>query len=417
MRISILPVAFLFIVLLCLPLQSAAETSLERIYAPAPDEIIIYNADMAQVTEHFTIDGSDSFRVRLSSALLPNTLRVKVDGKDVPAFSLTITTPQGQAYSYNADYFNYNPYRGNTPQVDNYWLEWDNAKMDGSKVELTYLAHGISWSARYACDIIDARKVHFNYTASIDNRLLNIEDCRIRLLNGIVAGINQADWNNLNMTQRAEMFYNVGGEGGYESTPTQIKLNVHEIYDINERTLHPGKLTNITLFDGELSYTKHFIWDAREDREKAGKVKVIYKVMNESKLPFAAGTAQMYEDGIFIGMDPMELTPVGSPGHITMGENPDFRVFRYQKDERITQWPEGLPKWIDYMHTITLEVRYFGEEPVKLEITDDYGQYSVFYSMEGEKVVEKDRYDTVVKFEVDVKKGDKKTVEYVYYTD
>jgi hypothetical protein len=259
---------------------------------------------------------------------------------------------------------------------------------------------------------------NFHYTAAIDNRLLNIENCDIKLLSGIVAGINQQDWNNMNMTQRGGLLYNTMSEGQYGGVDSQVTLNVHEIYDIEARRLEPGKMTCITLFDGQLDYSRHLVWDARQDRDVAGKVQVIYKVQNESGLPFAAGTVQMYEDDIFIGMDPMELTPIGSPGHITMGESMNFRVFRYQKDEHITERPAGVPNWVDNKHTVTLEIRYFGEEPATLEILDTYRSYSgSIFRTEGQKIVEDTRYDNVLNFEADLKKGDKKTVEYVFFTD
>jgi hypothetical protein len=315
--------------------------------------------------------------------------------------------------------FAYNPYSGGSNEnVEQYRLEWSNAGLDGDEVQLTYLAHGISWEARYSCDILDDEMANFHYTAAIDNRLLNIEDCDIKLLSGIVAGINQQDWNNMNMTQRGGLLYNAMSEGQYGGMPSQATLNVHEIYDIDLENLEPGKMTCITLFSGELEYSKHLVWDARDDRDTAGKVQVIYKVMNESAMPFAAGTVQMYEDDIFIGMDTMELTPIGSPGHITMGETMDFRVFRYQKDEHVTEVPPGLPKRSYTRHTVTLEIRYFGEETVTLEILDSYRDYSgyIVYRAEGEKIFEDDRYDNVQRFNVEVAEGAKATVIYVYYT-
>ncbi len=405
--------------LLCLPASSSAGDDLARVYVPNPDEIIIYNADLAQLTQRFIIQGNESFRVELPKALLPNTLRVKVDGADVPMFRISASATAGSSYSSSANLYNYNPSTsGYDTNVEGYWLEWENTGLDGAEVQLTYLAHGISWEARYSCDIMDNGKVNFHYTAAIDNRLMHIEDCRIRLLSGIVAGINQQDWNNMTMTQRGGMLYNTMSEGQYGGGDSQVTLNVHEIYDIDMRGLENNKMTCIMLFDGELEYTKHLVWDARQDRDVAGKVQVIYKVQNESSLPFAAGTVQMYEDDIFIGMDPMELTPIGSPGHITMGESMNFRVFRYQKDERITERPAGVPNWVDNKHTVTLEIRYFGEEPATLEILDTYRSYSgSIFRADGQKIIEETRYDNVLNFEVDIKKGDKKIVEYVYYTD
>jgi hypothetical protein len=403
-------------VLICLPSTVSAKSDFERVYIPAADEIIIYNADLAQLTQRFTIEGNDPFRIDVTQALLPNTLRVRVDGVDVPLFTLTAVPASGQNYSSSTSYYNYDPYHGNSPQVTRYWLDWDNANLDGADVQLTYLVHGISWSARYTCDVIDDETVHFLYTAEIDNRMLKIDDCRIRLLSGIVAGINQQEWNNMTATQRGGLLYNSMEAGYSSSVETQVTLNVHEVYEIGERNLEPGKMTCIALYDGTLDQSKHLVWDAREDREKAGKVQVIYKIMNDTDAPFAAGTVQVYEDDIFIGMDPMEMTPIGSPGHITIGESMDFRVFRYQKDEYLSTKIPGLPSWVYNKHTVTLEVRYFGKDPATLEILDSSRGYNrIVKEIDGE-FIEDERYDNLMKFELDVKNGDKKTIEYVYYT-
>ncbi len=415
--INRITVAFICLAfLICIPATSLAKSDFERVYIPSADEIVIYNADLAQMTQQFAIEGNEPFRIDISEALLPNTLRVQVNGEDVSLFRLTAVPQSGQNYSYSSSYYNYNPYSGGTSQVQEYWLDWDNAGLDGADVQLTYLVHGISWNARYTCDIIDDKTVSFHYAAEIDNRLIDIEDCRIRLLSGIVSGINQQEWNNMTATQRGGLLYNAMDAGYSGNVETQVTLNVHEVYEIDERDLVPGKMTCITLFNGILDQTKHLVWDAREDREKAGKVQVIYNIMNDTDAPFAAGMVQVYEDNIFIGMDPMELTPVGSPGHITIGESMDFRVFRYQKDDYVTEKVAGLPQWVHNKHTVTLEVRYFGEKPATLEILDSSRGYDRYVKEIDGKYIEDNRYDNMMKFEMDVRNGDKKTVEYVYYT-
>ena len=81
----------------------------------------------------------------------------------------------------------------------------------------------------------------------------------------------------------------------------------------------------------ELPARRLHVWNAQTDQQ----VTVIYKVKNESDQPFSEGVVRNYQNGLFIGSDFIELTPLGGEGSVTIGHLQDVRVKREQTQAAI----------------------------------------------------------------------------------
>jgi hypothetical protein len=102
------------------------------------------------------------------------------------------------------------------------------------------------------------------------------------------------------------------------------------------------------------------LWNASTDQQ----VTVIYKVRNDTELPFAEGIVRAYQAGMFIGSDPIETTPVGSEGSVTVGHLQDVRVERKE-----SQTVANLGRF-DYRNEVVLSIGNFGPTTVEIEVVD-----------------------------------------------
>jgi hypothetical protein len=116
----------------------------------------------------------------------------------------------------------------------------------------------------------------------------------------------------------------------------------------------------VGLFDGSLPARRLHLWNAQTDDQ----VSVIYKVRNDSDMPFAEGIVRSYHDDLFIGSDFMELTPVGGEGSITAGYLPDVRVSRAESRSALSTGGFG------YQDEVELTITNLGTAPVSLEVVD-----------------------------------------------
>ncbi len=108
------------------------------------------------------------------------------------------------------------------------------------------------------------------------------------------------------------------GPGGVPTGPVRIQ----HVYDVGAVSAEPGDVVYLAMEQATLPARRLHLWNAPTDDQ----VTVIYKVRNETDEPLAEGVVRSYEDGLFIGSDLIELTPVGSEGSVTVGQLQDVRV-------------------------------------------------------------------------------------------
>src|SRR5690606_10227774 len=139
-------------------------------------------------------------------------------------------------------------------------------------------------------------------------------------------------------------------------------VEIQTLYPAGEVDSTAGDTLYLSLAQETLPARRVLLWNAQTDN----RVSVIYKVRNESSLTLAEGIVRTYEDGVFLGSDFVELTPVGSEGSVTVGTLQDVRVNRAQTQTNIG-------RLFDRIQTnVELTVSSFSAEPVDIEIVDAY---------------------------------------------
>jgi hypothetical protein len=277
----------------------AAADGDERIsYSSQPDRLAVFLNDIAYAQDTVQLPGGIDMRIVLPDSVLPDTVILREDGKRVPEYRLD---------------------RSTIPLA----LEWQGGADSGVReVKLDYLLGGVGWRPTYdmAVGADTDTTVGFDYIAQIVDGSLRLEDVDTRLVAGYVnLGGPIAPMAELSANQAL-----VGYSDGVAAPlpPTTGQVDIQHIYDIGAISAAPGDTVFRQLVSDTLPARRVHLWNAPTDTQ----VTVIYKVENASDQPFADGVVRAYQGGLFIGSDPIELTPVGSEGSVTLGHLQDVRV-------------------------------------------------------------------------------------------
>ncbi|MBL8155810.1 MAG: hypothetical protein JNM70_16630, partial [Anaerolineae bacterium] len=89
-----------------------------------------------------------------------------------------------------------------------------------------------------------------------------------------------------------------------------------------------------------------------------------------------------YQNGIFIGSDFVEVTPIGSEGSITVGSLQDVRVRRAESTQALQTFSD-----FDTRHRVELTLESFATEAITIEVVDFERPDAVdfTYSMEPQR--------------------------------
>ncbi len=225
---------------------------------------------------------------------------------------------------------------------------------------MEYLLGGVSWRPTYdmwvGADTDET--VELDYFAEISDSALELDDVDTQLVAGMV-DLNRpiAPAAELSMNQKLAGFEMADSLA--VSAPVG-QVDIQHTYDIGKLTAEPGDTIYSQLVGQELPARRLHIWNAPTDEQ----VTVIYKVKNESDQPFSEGVVRNYQDGLFIGSDFIELTPVGGEGSVTIGHLQDVRVKREQ-----TQTAVDMGRF-DYQYEVTLTIENFTPTTVHMDVVD-----------------------------------------------
>jgi hypothetical protein len=139
-------------------------------------------------------------------------------------------------------------------------------------------------------------------------------------------------------------------------------LDIQHVYDVGTVSAELGETAYVGLHEGALPVRRLHLWNAQTDAQ----VTVIYKVQNETAEPFAEGIVRSYQDGLFIGSDFIELTPVGGEGSVTVGHLPDVRASRSESSTAL-----GTGRFA-YQNDVELSLSNFGATAVEVEVVDQW---------------------------------------------
>ncbi len=304
-------------------------------YTSQPDRIAVFLNNAAYARDEVPLPGGVDVRIVLPSTVYPDTLVLRENGERVANYRLDQQTGQPA-------------------------IKWQSASdSEVRNVTLEYLLGGMSWRPTYDMWLgADAAEtVDLDFFAEITDSALRLDDVEMQLVAGMIDLWNPiAPAAELSANQKLAGFDDAGA---LASSPTG-QIDIQHVYDIGSVTAEPGDTVYTQMVGGTLPARRLHLWNAPTDSQ----VTVIYKVKNESDQPFAAGVVRSYQDGLFIGSDYVELTPIGSEGSITVGHLQDVRVKR-----EATQSAVSMGRF-DYQYDVKLTIENFTPTTVHMDVVD-----------------------------------------------
>lgn len=320
------------LVLLLAALAAPARAADQISYTSQPEEAYIFLNNIAYVRDGLTLPAGVNVRVVLPAGLFPSTLVIREGDERV---------------------FNYRMRPQDNQQATVEWVS--EAGSDARQVKLEYLVSGLSWLPQYDMTIL-GDKMDFSFLAQIQNTAFDLQDVTVHLIAGRVDTSAQ-----VNSPMPASANQSIAGyQDSSGSLPNVGATTIQYIYDIGKLTARAGEVVYQGIVSKPLPARRILLWNAPSDQQ----VSVIYKVRNESDVPFADGIVQAYQNGIFVGSDPIEITPVGSEGSVTVGKLQDVRASRTESRTSIQD-----DKYY-YQVSVNLKLSNFGKDPVEIQVVD-----------------------------------------------
>jgi hypothetical protein len=348
-------------------------------YTSRPDRLAVFLNDIAYAQDAVQLPGGIDVRVVLPDTVFPDTIILREDGERVP--------------EYRVD-------RSTGPLA----IEWQSGTDSALReVTLDYLLSGVGWRPTYdmAIGADSDPTVGFDYVAQLVDGALSLEDVETRLVAGYVNLSGPiAPTAVLSANQALAGYSDVAV---LAPTPTG-QVDIQHVYDVGAISAEPGDTVFKQLVSETLPARRLHLWNAPTDTQ----VTIIYKVENSSDQPFADGIVRAYQGGLFIGSDPIELSPVGSEGSVTVGHLQDVRV------KRESSRTEMAGSTYAYRDEVTLTISNFLSETVHLEVVD-------YRPPEAEalqaSIAPQHEPGNVMRWQVSVEPGDEMVISYSYLVD
>lgn len=324
---------------LCLTFAVSPAAAEDQInYISQPDALVVFLNNIAYVRDDLRIPGDAEARVVLPVQLYQDTLIVR----------------EGEARVTN--------YRISRAGGNVVLVIGAAAASDLRAITLEYLTGGLSWKPTYDMTFSDAAdSVDFHFFAEVQNDIFSLDGVAVMLAAGSVSTTQQIDDISLITANQ----YLAGYESNASAGLGQGAVTIQYVYPLDGGiSAEPGDMLYTQLLGASLPARRLLLWNASIDRQ----ISVIYKVENASDVPLAEGIVRSYQDGLFVGSDFIEFTPVGSEGSVTVGGVQDVRVNRAETVTYHSEWQSEA----DTLHTVTLTLDSFSAEPVALEVVDVY---------------------------------------------
>ena len=347
-------------------------------YTSAPDRIAVFLNNVAYARDEVVLPGGVDVRVVLPGTVYPDTLVLRENGERVADYRLDQQTGQPA-------------------------IEWQSASdSEVRTVSLEYLLGGMSWRPTYDMWIgADTdESVELDFFAQITDGVLRLDDVDTQLVAGMIDLWDPiAPAAELSANQRLAGF----DDAGALAAPTG-QIDIQHVYEVGRVTAEPGETVYTQLVGETLPARRLHLWNAPTDQQ----VTVIYKVRNESEQPLAEGVVRSYQDGLFIGSDFVELTPIGSEGSITVGHLQDVRVKR-----EATQSAVAIGRF-DYQHAVELTISNFTPATVRMEVVDFLQPQAEELEASIQPQLEA---GNIMRWLISVEPGDEMVISYEYLVD
>jgi len=349
-------------------------------YTSAPDRVAVFLNNVAYARDEVALPGGVDVRIVLPQTVYTDTLVLRENGERVSNYRLNWSTGQPT-------------------------IKWQSATdSDLRDVSMEYLLGGVAWRPTYdmwvGADTDET--VGFDYFAEITDSSLELEDVETQLVAGMV-DLNRP------IAPAAEISANQRLAGFADSDVLAVsapvgQVDIQHTYDIGSLTAEPGDTIYTQLVGQELPARRLHLWNAQTDTQ----VTVIYKVKNESDQPFSEGVVRNYQDGLFIGSDFIELTPVGGEGSVTIGHLQDVRVKREQ-----TQFAVDLGRF-DYRYETTMTIENFTDNTIHMDVVDYLPPQAEELDASIDPLLEP---GNLMRWPISVEPGDEMVITYEYLVD
>ncbi len=349
-------------------------------YTSAPDRVAVFLNNVAYARDEVALPGGVDVKIVLPQTVYPDTLVLRENGERVSNYRLNWSTGQPT-------------------------IKWQSAtETDLRDVSMEYLLGGVSWRPTYdmwvGADTDET--VGLDYFAEITDSSLELEDVETQLVAGMVDLTRP-------IAPAAELSANQKLAGFAEADMLTVfspvgQVDIQHTYDIGLLTADPGDTVYSQLVGQELPARRLHLWNAQTDQQ----VTVIYKVKNESDQPFSEGVVRNYQDGLFIGSDFIELTPVGGEGSVTIGHLQDVRVKREQ-----TQTAIDMGRF-DYRYETTMTIENFTPTMVHMDVVDYLPPHAEELQSSIEPQLEP---GNLMRWPISVEPGDEMVITYEYLVD
>lgn len=365
------------VLIVCLLLASVPVQAANRIYFTSqPDEILIFLNNVAFVKDRISIPSGVDVAVTLPSQIFVDTLVLREGGERVNQYRIQTV--------------------GGNPVV-----LWKSVAAAGElrEVTLDYLMSGISWQPKYDMWLTKDQpdSAVLDFYAEISNPVLSLEAVTTTLAAGRVdtsKPIGTQSTVSLNQ-------YIAGYESPSAGQLMVGAVDIQTIYSIGKLDALVGETVYTRLEGAALPARRVLLWNAQGERQ----VTIIYKVRNQTRLPLAEGIVRTYENGIFLGSDPIEFTPVNGEGSVTVGALQGLRVNRNTTETTLSGWTDRRSTHVE------LTVSNFNADPVEIEIVDAYPASAMrfSFSLEAEQQI-----GNLLRWRVTLQAGESLTITYQY---
>jgi hypothetical protein len=340
----------LVILLMGLPMMTQAQ---QLQVVSQPDSIYVFQNDVAYVRDTLSLPAGAEVNLVLPPTTMIDTLILRENGARV------------MDYRVRRD-----------SQIVIAWRS--EAGDDLLEISAEYLLQGMSWQPKYDMMLNDeTASASFDFFAEIQNNALTLQDVEMFLVAGRV-GTSQilAD----DTLRTANQLYAASELADTATSSASIdSVTIQHIYELGTTSVSANETLYTHIVSGDLPARRVLLWNAPSDQQ----VTVIYKVKNETTQPFSPGIVRSYRDGLILGSDAIERTPIGSEGSITVGTLPDVRVSRGQTSQQ-----ENTTDYFDTRQTVTLEITNFGEDTVEIEVVEFARENAIDFRFDREPTFE-----------------------------
>lgn len=347
-------------------------------YVSQPDDVYVFFNNIAYARDTITLPGDVDVSLHLPPQIYTDTLILREDGTRAPNYR--IRQQDGQTL-----------------------LEWATTSNNAVRtVTLEYLLTGLSWTPKYDMLLGDdaAETVEFSFFAQFQNQALDLDDVRVHLIAGRVDTSSQVD--SVSTVTANQII------AGYETAQSQGvgvgAATIQYIYEPGAIDAQTGDTVFVRLMEKTLPARRLHVWNASAENQ----VSVIYKVRNGSDVPLAEGVVRSYQNGIFIGSDFVEVTPIGGEGSVTVGSLQDVRVSRAESIQALQTNSE-----YDTQHRIELTLENFAEEALVVEVVEFAYPDAVDFEFQAEPERE---VGNLLRWVVTVEPAAKLTLSYAFTT-